>query len=500
MADTRRYLLTATMFVSLAGPCLTGCKTPWQQSNSLTDGGFASFADKDTDSIDPGSSTPGSRMRSAPRSKQRPGTTNNVVSKSKIPISKQDKAKLRNADRADVDSFLTTDRASNLPDRPEDREPRQPAEPNAGAVEKVRRQMTAQREAVSDMVVRSASQTASAKRAGQDAAVVSAAGEEQIESRESDVQEGGVRIHFSDETPPQTRQDSHTAAEAKIDASDTEEVLDPSQSSAVEKPEARQPNVEAVSYPVPSAATQAKAVTAAVALEDHDVQSLAAAILDKLDEDSATATDKPDNSDLAAQKQLVRMILADLASAQDPLEDLEPETQHYVRDTLQAIYKATAAEDDPTASPRLTQALEHHREAIQKLASQANLKIRNVSFCTEVDSFGVVKRFPRYQFRAGQQVILYCELENFVSQVVQAGFETKLRGQYEIVDSQGQRVASHKLPEDKDTCANRRSDFYIAYLLYLPTEIDTGSYQLRLVIEDIHGRKSGEARLDFQVR
>ena len=111
----------------------------------------------------------------------------------------------------------------------------------------------------------------------------------------------------------------------------------------------------------------------------------------------------------------------------------------------------------------------------------------------------MVSKFQQYHFQANQEVLLYCELENFFSEAVRGGFETRLQGNYEILDANGRRIADQLLPEDSDMCGNKRDDFYIAYRLHLPETIEPGRHQLKLTIEDMKGHKFGQATIDFHV-
>jgi hypothetical protein len=56
------------------------------------------------------------------------------------------------------------------------------------------------------------------------------------------------------------------------------------------------------------------------------------------------------------------------------------------------------------------------------------------------------------------------------------------------------------LPRDKQLCNNRRHDYFIAYRVYLPKQIPTGSYTLQLTVEDVKGKKSNQASIDFRIR
>ena len=97
-------------------------------------------------------------------------------------------------------------------------------------------------------------------------------------------------------------------------------------------------------------------------------------------------------------------------------------------------------------------------------------------------------------------MLLYCELENFVSQKVHGGYETRLRGGYEIFDSEGHRVFRQALPEDSDHCANLRRDFYVAYRLHMPSELSAGDYEMRLAVEDMLGQRQAVTKLSFKIR
>ena len=232
----------------------------------------------------------------------------------------------------------------------------------------------------------------------------------------------------------------------------------------------------------------------------QDFEALADAMFHQLTDAHEAASSPEVRLDLAAKLRLLNLLRGDLAAAETPIEELQPEFQAYFRDTVRSLHEATDVAGNPIEKQRLLRALEAHREATNSLAELATLKVLNIAFCTEVDSFGVVRKFPEYRFRAGDEVLLYCELENFVSRRVGQGFETRLQGNYEIVDQDGRRVLDQILPEDTDVCGNRRRDFYIAYRLSMPVDIQPGKYQLKLIIEDMQGHKFGQTKIDFGIK
>ncbi|MEM8736430.1 MAG: hypothetical protein AAGG44_19530 [Planctomycetota bacterium] len=219
----------------------------------------------------------------------------------------------------------------------------------------------------------------------------------------------------------------------------------------------------------------------------------------QLDQEYAAATSPQARINIEKKKRLLSMVADDIKAATSPIDGLQPAAQEYIQQTLTALYDATDDAGHPSMTRRLTRALESHRQAASNLARVASLRVVSPAFCTEVDSFGVIKKFESYSFQQDQEVLLYCELENFASKQVAGGFETRLQGSYEIVDAQGKTVLEQVLPKDSDICANQRRDFYIAYRLFMPVRIEPGAYQLKLYIEDIHGKKFGQADVDFRI-
>lgn len=190
----------------------------------------------------------------------------------------------------------------------------------------------------------------------------------------------------------------------------------------------------------------------------------------------------------------------ELAPALEPIEGLKTEGQDFVRESFQSLYEVTNPSGNPVESKRYSLAMLSQRKAMRHLASASDLEVNNVAFCTNVDGFGMVQKFSKNRFDPDQEVLLYCELDNFHSVEIEGkGFETQLQGSYEIVDSNGRRIADQLLPMDSNLCRNRRRDYFIAYRMYMPQKIDAGKYELRLIVEDLKGRKFGQASVPFEI-
>ncbi len=184
--------------------------------------------------------------------------------------------------------------------------------------------------------------------------------------------------------------------------------------------------------------------------------------------DNATALSPEQKLSLEGKKRMLSLVLDDLDGAMTPIEMLQAHEQAFFQHEFQALHTATDPKGNPVMNKRWTLTLQSHRKAQMNLAVGSNLEIQNATFCTEVDSFGILSKFPQYHFRKDQELLLYCELDNFVSTPVKDGFETQLQGSYEIVDSNGRRVADQLLPMDEHICRNQRRDYFIAYRMYMP--------------------------------
>jgi hypothetical protein len=139
-------------------------------------------------------------------------------------------------------------------------------------------------------------------------------------------------------------------------------------------------------------------------------------------------------------------------------------------------------------------------EAVGRLAELSPLRVQRLAFCTEVTSFGVYKPFGRNEFLPGQEVLLYAEVSNFLSNPTDKGYHTALRSRYEILDAGGLQVDAHDFSVTEDLCRNRRHDFFMRYFVTIADHMPAGDYTLKLLIEDTLAGKMGEGAITFALR
>jgi hypothetical protein len=252
----------------------------------------------------------------------------------------------------------------------------------------------------------------------------------------------------------------------------------------------------AISNLLDPSATQPSQPTAAV----RDQSTLFAELLETLQ------TPMPGESDGDRfRRDVIRrhllVLSGDPDTAVDAMKGLTPSEQEFLRHHLLAIWQMTNPEGHPVASRRLSSALPKIQTANQHLR-QANeqLDLRSLAFCTEIVSYGQVKRFQTSRFDGGQKVILYCEIDNFVAEKTSDGYETELQGSYEVFDSSGTKVAGLVLPADRQVCDHYLRDYFIAYQMNLPTDLPPGAYRLELTMECVKGKKFGQASIPMTIK
>jgi hypothetical protein len=206
--------------------------------------------------------------------------------------------------------------------------------------------------------------------------------------------------------------------------------------------------------------------------------------------------------DIAKQAQL-RMLYALAGRREDaakPIPTAPPAMQDFWTKELYGLSILLDTERTPDAMTRAAEAKQHLSDGFTRLGEMAPLQVRNLSFCTEVSSFGCYTLFKKYEFLPGQEVLLYAEVENFGIDSTKKGYHTSLRSSYQILDSAGQRIADHAISTTEEYCRNPRRDFFIGSLLRMPSRINPGKYTLQLTIEDLKSQKVGQASVELTIK
>ncbi len=175
--------------------------------------------------------------------------------------------------------------------------------------------------------------------------------------------------------------------------------------------------------------------------------------------------------------------------------------QEYLRHQLLGLWTMIDPQGHPVPARRFSTAIGQIRQAAKFAAAATDsLEVRSLAFCTEIESYGQVKPFQSNRFDAGQQVILYCEIENFTARKSENGYETHLQGSYDLFNENNEKVVSQLLPADQQLSANYLRDYFIAYQMHLPDQLSKGKYSLKLTMEDLNGKKYGQASIPLEIK
>jgi hypothetical protein len=296
----------------------------------------------------------------------------------------------------------------------------------------------------------------------------------------------GVSIRINDAEPLPSKLGSQLAGVVKAE----DKVVQASTSSAdASSATVALASVTIPSVPPPAATSWKQGVGQAIELLEKQIKE----------------TPSSDESLLLSQEMTLRMLYVSQRRLEDalrpiPLLNGNESEQQFVHHQMLALYEASNPDAMPVRSRHWSIVMNSQREATNHLAAASNLEVKSLAFCTEVERYGVVTKFPKTQFQADQEVLLYCEIENVAAEKVRNGFETQLQGSYEIMDSQGRKIADQLLPMEPELCQNHRRDYFIVYKIYMPPQIAIGNYQMRLTIEDMKARKFGQSQLEFSIK
>jgi hypothetical protein len=208
----------------------------------------------------------------------------------------------------------------------------------------------------------------------------------------------------------------------------------------------------------------------------------------------------PEELSRQARLRMLYVLAGRRDDALKPIPSAPPAMQEFWSKELYGLATLLDEEKSPDATRRAAESKQILHEALIRLGETAPLVVRNLTFCTAIQSYGCVTPFKKNEFIPDQEALLYAEMDNFSSESTSKGFHTTLRSSYQILDSAGQRVADHTFTTTEEYCQNPRRDFFIGYHLRMPKRINPGKYTLQLTIEDTKSQKVGQSSIEFRIK
>ena len=126
--------------------------------------------------------------------------------------------------------------------------------------------------------------------------------------------------------------------------------------------------------------------------------------------------------------------------------------------------------------------------------------INKLTLCRKVLGFGSFEPLAETRVKAGQRLLVYCEMTGMRYEEKQSEFVSRLSSRIEIISiANGTTIWMHELGPAEDVCGSRRHDFYVNYRVDLPLSVPAGLYSLRLTQNDLLAQRSTSAEIPLDI-
>jgi hypothetical protein len=199
--------------------------------------------------------------------------------------------------------------------------------------------------------------------------------------------------------------------------------------------------------------------------------------------------------------QLLRFLLDDRVPDQGALVPLPTEDRELLNTVIDGLvnFRSALRQDNNMLHSRKVKPL---LEMSDRLRAQADLSIPTIALCTNVRTFGEYEPIEPARFAQGKDhdVVLYCEVENFSSQLDEHQFwQTKLTQEAVLYSENGMQVWADKNQQINDSARRRRHDFFIVKLLKVPSNLAVGRYLMKVTITDQQVNRIAEATIPIVI-
>jgi hypothetical protein len=217
---------------------------------------------------------------------------------------------------------------------------------------------------------------------------------------------------------------------------------------------------------------------------------------------ASRAKDYPGDLSAQVDEQLVKYLREEPVPDMSCLAGLAPEDRELLGamlDSLSNFRSQLRADNNMLFSKKIRPLV----ELSDRLRGQSELSVPTVALCTAVHAYGVYEPIDQARFVAGkpQQAIVYCEVENFLSQPNDKNlYETHLTQDIVLyTESSGLPVWSIPKETLVDQARRRRHDFFIGKRITLPSTLTIGRYLLKVTVEDQQARHIAENTVPVEI-
>ncbi len=269
------------------------------------------------------------------------------------------------------------------------------------------------------------------------------------------------------------------------------------------------PVEEPASPPPPDTTPPASVESRSSAYMNVELQRVMALLRTEIEHAAESGSGLTEQERLRRQVQLRLLhLLADEPQlALQAIPGLSPAEQEFWMQMLWALQNGLRPPAGSTRGDHWSETADLLAAAQRRARELAPLHIRRACFCHRINNFGNYETFPRDEFRPGQPVLVYAEIQNFRSELAgPLGYRTRLRTALEILPGTEMGNAAGVIPIERrdfpateDLCRSERTDYFHSYRLDLPSQLSPGRYVLRLTITDELSGQSAAAELPFRI-
>jgi hypothetical protein len=127
------------------------------------------------------------------------------------------------------------------------------------------------------------------------------------------------------------------------------------------------------------------------------------------------------------------------------------------------------------------------------------LAIHNACFASRVQAWGILDRFTTPEFRRGQELIVYFELENLTASETAGGHTTCIDTALSLVAADGRRLHAWTFEPIAETCPSRRRDYFARYVLRIPEEATAGDCRVEVAVTDTLAGETATTSLPLSI-
>lgn len=139
-------------------------------------------------------------------------------------------------------------------------------------------------------------------------------------------------------------------------------------------------------------------------------------------------------------------------------------------------------------------------------AAEAGLRITALVLCERVDGFREYEEARDTVFRAGDEILLYSEIDGFALGAEGSRVSLALRYTWELYDSAGRPVTPERWRSIADDVRTVRRayrgpirDYHQWFRFRLPEDFPAGAYRVRITVQDLTSGRSDSAGAAFSI-